>query len=257
MKTTIYYYTGTGNSLWAARLLAAELGDTAVRPMRRAVPEDDDSEAIGLVFPVHIWGLPHRVMDFVGRLPAGRAKYCFALAVNAGQVASTLLQLRGLLKKRGLALDAGYDLVMPSNYIPWGGAAPREKQQELFDAAGRKLQQLAPLIASRVPGPVEKGPLWQRLLLSGLLYRLSFGKVPKLDKNFYADDRCNGCALCTAVCPAGDILIEKGRPAWQGHCEQCLACIQWCPLEAIQYGEKTAAYARYRHPEVTLADMRA
>ncbi|HEY8910722.1 MAG TPA: hypothetical protein VIM51_10660 [Desulfosporosinus sp.] len=27
-KTTIFYYTGTGNSLWAARVLARELGNT-------------------------------------------------------------------------------------------------------------------------------------------------------------------------------------------------------------------------------------
>lgn len=257
MKTTIYYYTGTGNSLWAARLLAAELGDAAVKPMRREEPEADESESVGLVFPVHIWGLPHRVIDFVSRLPEGKAKYCFAVAVNAGQVASTLVQLRGLLSRRGLALGAGCDLVMPSNYIPWGGPPPLEKQRALFDAAAKKLQRLAPVVARRAPGQVEKGPLWQRALLSGLLYRLSFGKVPGLDRNFYADDKCNGCALCTAVCPAGDILIENGRPAWQGRCEQCLACIQWCPLEAIQYGAKTAACARYRHPEVALADMRA
>jgi len=25
-----------------------------------------------------------------------------------------------------------------------------------------------------------------------------------------------------------------GRPVWQHHCEQCFACLQWCPKEAIQ-----------------------
>jgi len=38
--------------------------------------------------------------------------------------------------------------------------------------------------------------------------------------------------------------------------EQCLACIQWCPAEAIQYGKNTAAKKRYHHPEIKLSDMR-
>jgi formate hydrogenlyase subunit 6/NADH:ubiquinone oxidoreductase subunit I len=45
------------------------------------------------------------------------------------------------------------------------------------------------------------------------------------------------------------------KPAWLHRCEQCLACLQWCPQEAIQHGEKTAKYRRYHHPEVTLKDM--
>jgi len=31
--------------------------------------------------------------------------------------------------------------------------------------------------------------------------------------------------------------------------------IQWCPQEAIQCGKRTPGYRRYRHPEVSLADM--
>jgi hypothetical protein len=34
-----------------------------------------------------------------------------------------------------------------------------------------------------------------------------------------------------------------------------MACIQWCPQEAIQYGKKTVKYPRYHHPEVVLEDM--
>lgn len=255
MKTSIYYYTGTGNSLWAARTLGGEIKDTRIGSMRRSAPEHDDAEAIGLVFPVHIWGLPRRVVDFVGRLPAG--KYYFALAVNAGQVAATLGQLKGLMKARGLNLACGYDIVMPSNYIPWGGAAPEQQQQEQFAAAREKIKRIADTIGRRMPGPVEKGPLWQNMLLSGLLYKLSYPKVPALDKNFWVDDRCNSCAICTAVCPSSNIMINDKKPVWQGRCEQCLACIQWCPVEAIQYGKKTPGYARYHHPDITLSDMRA
>lgn len=257
MKTTIYYYTGTGNSLWAARKLAAELKEARLASMRRALPEEADAEAVGLVFPVHIWGLPRRVKDFVNRLPAGKPTYYFALAVNAGQAAATLTQLKKLMKKRGLTLSAGFGLVMPSNYIPWGGAAPVREQERQFAEADKKIKAVAGTILRGEAGPVEKGPLWQNLLLSGLCYNLTYSKVPKLDRNFWANDKCNSCAICTAICPSGNILLNAGKPVWHGHCEQCLACLQWCPLEAIQYGKKTPGYARYHHPDIRLSDMLA
>ncbi|MHB9029932.1 MAG: EFR1 family ferrodoxin, partial [Candidatus Latescibacterota bacterium] len=123
MKTNIYFYTGTGNSLWTARKLAGELGEAALRPISKVDPAHriDESEAAGLVFPVHIWGVPRRVLAFLDILARNPSKYYFAVAVNAGQVAATLLQLKKAMAAKGLALSAGYDLVMPSNYIPWGG----------------------------------------------------------------------------------------------------------------------------------------
>lgn len=45
MKTVIYYYTGTGNSLWTARLLAAELDDAEIWPMVRVTKDGVAPEA--------------------------------------------------------------------------------------------------------------------------------------------------------------------------------------------------------------------
>jgi flavodoxin len=87
MKTTIYYYTGTGNSLWTARKISDALGDTQQIPIKLTGTNiiHSASENIGLIFPVHIWGLPAPVIDFVNRLEIDPSKYFFAVAVNAGQ----------------------------------------------------------------------------------------------------------------------------------------------------------------------------
>jgi len=34
-----------------------------------------------------------------------------------------------------------------------------------------------------------------------------------------------------------------------------MACIQWCPVEAIQVGKRTRGRRRYHHPEVTAHDL--
>ncbi len=105
-------------------------------------------------------------------------------------------------------------------------------------------------------GPVEKGPLWQRLLFSSI-YKLSFAKVPGWDKEFWVDEKCNRCAVCVKVCPTHNIDMTgpEERPIWNHRCEQCFACLQWCPREAIQYGRKTPKYERYHHPKVRLQDV--
>lgn len=256
MKTTIYYYTGTGNSLWTARTIAAGIGGAALVPMH-AVKETvvkPEGDAVGLVFPVHMWGIPSLAMDFIARMEKDPARYYFAVAVNAGQVSRTLVQLRNLMRSYGIALSAGYDIVLPSNYIPWGGPGPAAKLEDMYRDARDKLQRIAPVIAKREQGPIEKGPLWQRIIFTAL-YRMTYRMVPGMDKDFWADNKCNGCEICARVCPVGNIVFESGKPAWRHRCEQCLACIQWCPQEAIQYGKKTPAYERYHHPEVRLRDM--
>ncbi|MEW6332856.1 MAG: EFR1 family ferrodoxin [Thermodesulfobacteriota bacterium] len=256
MDTLLYCYTGTGNSLWIARLLAERLGGASIVPIAPAADRGvaGPGAAAGIVFPVHIWGVPRRVIGFVDALKWDPAPYTFAVAVNAGQVAATLLQLEKRMHKRGLTLSAGFGIVMPTNYIPWGGPGPKEKQILRFKKAEARIATIAATVAAREQRPVERGPLWQNILFTWL-NRLAYPHVPSMDKSFWVDENCNGCAICTTVCPCGNIRMRDGRPLWLHRCEQCLACIQWCPSEAIQFGKKTPRYDRYHHPEVTLSDV--
>jgi formate hydrogenlyase subunit 6/NADH:ubiquinone oxidoreductase subunit I len=255
MKIGLYAYTGTGNSLWIARQLVRELQEATVQFMP-FLSNDFEAEAdgVGIIFPVHIWGLPNHVIRFINHLQVKPETYLFALAVNAGQPAATLLQLKKLMSTRGLSLSSGYSIVLPSNYIPWGGPGPMDTQQRLFREAQEKVKAIARTVLQSEQREVERGPLWQNIPFS-LIYKISFRKVCQMDKNFWADDKCNHCRICAKVCPAGNIEMTDGKPRWFHRCEQCMACIQWCPQEAIQYGKKTVNYLRYHHPEVILEDM--
>jgi ferredoxin len=255
MKTAVFYYTGTGNSLWSARLLAEQLDDAKLLPMKKAdVLAAGDAEAMGFVFPVHMWGIPGPVLQFLEKLVLKPDIYYFALAVNAGGVSRTLVQLREVMTMRGLKLAVGFSIVLPSNYIPWGGPGPVAKQNARFSGARAKIAEAAACIAGGRDGPIEKGPLWQRIVFTAI-YKMTFKQVHKMDKDFWCDDKCNSCGICLKVCPAKNIILKSGKPAWQHGCEQCLACIHWCPQESIQYGKKTPAYERYHHPEIKLKDM--
>ena len=255
MKIRLYVYTGTGNSLWIARQLALELKEATLEFMPHLSRDlKVEADGVGIIFPVHIWGLPIRVIQFINHLQVKPETYCFALAVNAGQPAATLLQLQKLMSTREWSLALGYSIAMPSNYIPWGGPGSIDTQQRLYREAQEKVKAIAGFVLRRERKKVDKGPLWQNFLFSWI-YKMSFRSVHKLDKNFWVDDKCNSCGICLKVCPAGNIEMINERLAWLHRCEQCLACLQWCPQEAIQYGKKTVKYQRYHHPEVILEDM--
>ncbi|MCK5773172.1 MAG: flavodoxin family protein, partial [Thermoplasmata archaeon] len=69
----LYYFTGTGNSLWVAKQLAKQLSNFSIEPIANLLSdnkkiENPDSDMIGLVFPVYIFGPPLIVNRFINKL---------------------------------------------------------------------------------------------------------------------------------------------------------------------------------------------
>lgn len=57
--------------------------------------------------------------------------------------------------------------------------------------------------------------------------------IYRLDSVFSVSEKRNGCGICSKVCPAGNIDMKNGKPEWTHHCENCLACCNFCPQKAI------------------------
>lgn len=262
MKNVIYYFTGTGNSLAVARQIAEGLGDTALVPIPAALAgkEPDsavgEAEAVGLVFPTYMHRPPHIVVEFITQgLPS--ANYYFSAAVNAGDRGQANRVVADRLGDAGQSLQAGFSLTMPSNYLPFGPAVEGEARRELFQATATAVEEIVDTVRER--RPVEDRPVsfFRRHLIPGLLYGLGYKFIPGLDKNFQVSELCNSCGLCAEICPVSNIQMDTGRPVWLKSCQQCFACLHFCPQTAIEYGRKTAGLARYHHPDASAADIRA
>lgn len=254
MKTVIYWFSGTGNSLAAAKELAKQCDDAELVPMSKAVRKPlPASERIGLVFPVYAFCPPALVARFVEKLNAAPGAYIFAVITYAGSPGGTLTVLRDLLKKRGLDLAAGWGVKMPENYPPFGGAPAPEKQQAVNAAAAEQIKKIAAELTMSPQGRhAEIKTVWK--LVSRLIYPSFRKRAARADRSFRADKKCNGCCICTRVCPVNNIAMVDGKPSWMGHCEQCYACFHWCPQQAVQYG-RSAKQQRYHHPAVELSDF--
>ena len=64
--------------------------------------------------------------------------------------------------------------------------------------------------------------------------------IPEID-----EARCIGCGRCVELCPLNNIHLENGKPVWGKDCTHCMACICYCPAEAIEYGKKSLGKPRY------------
>lgn len=248
MSDTIYYFSSTGNSLAVARRIADRLGNCDVRSMAvksAPGPAGGPGRRVGFVFPVYYGGMPRLVERFVRDLDILPDTCCFAFATYGALVMDTLGMLEDVLKDKGLPLSYGIGARMPGNYIVKYQAFSSKTINRLLPKAILAADAAAAEIAEGISRPAARSfKLLSRMSNQKALYH----DIAGWDEAFQVSDRCIGCGLCAKVCPAGNIWMLAERPVWQHHCEHCVACVQWCPVEAIEYGNKTAGRRRYRFP---------
>jgi len=256
MTTRIYYFTGTGNSLWAARSLAEKLGDVTLTPIVRALQEGDTSpseDRVGIVCPVYMYRLPHIVVRFVRQLETPAP--VFVVTTMGGSAGDLFTVTRRQFAEQGLDLAVGWTVAIVSNYAPFGGAPDEGQVAARLERAESRIAEVAGIIERGERRIEQDYGFVQTRIHPGLLYKLGYKYVPVSDKNYRVDDGCDGCGICALVCPVDNVEMVAERPVWKARCEQCMACLQWCPQEVIQVKDKTRGQRRYHHPDARSKDI--
>lgn len=289
MKTIIYWFSATGNSLAAARLLEAALvaelakseairdsrlpvdtptvpaaQDTVeLRPMAAALKEAGGAGRIApgagtgrivLVFPLFYLSWPALVDAFLERLdpPAG----CDLVAlVTRGmwQMGAVLGDLDQRLRRQGRVLRLGRYLETPNNdIILFNACAPAAAERKL-GAMPAAIRRFAAEIAGGGQGRSREWFAFMR----GFRYPVYQRKIPGSHSRFRVEAGCTGCGICVKVCALDRIILEAGRPVWRPGCQECEACINFCPARAIEYGDHTTSKRRYLHPEARVPAIAA
>ena len=117
MTITLYYFSGTGNSLEIANALATRIKNCDLKPIASIINNDyivDKSEKIGFVSPLYAFGLPELMTKFIEKIDLPNAKYIFGIITRGADSWGGLEQLEILLRKKSKHLTAGFYIDMPT-----------------------------------------------------------------------------------------------------------------------------------------------
>lgn len=234
MERRIYYFTGTGNSMRAARVIAERLGNTEIVSMR-ADPSDysaKDCEIVGFLYPVYHWTMPAPAVSFVEKLDINPKAYVFAVVMPSFVCGMACEKLAEILDRKGIRLQYGNIVNSVANYVivypPFPSPRLRVPKTE------KKLKKIAEDIHSwKTRAYPRASKLIKRKSERVMTPYLELQKFA--DNPFTISEDCISCGLCSRVCPCHNIVLNGGTPTFQHHCANCMACVVSCPKRAIGY----------------------
>lgn len=244
----ILYFSGTGNSRYLAHFLAKEIDDEVVsindylKYQKKAIFYSEKPYVF--VTPTYAWQMPEVIKEWIERASFSGNKKAYAILSCGDSVGQADYFVKRLFQKKTQLQFMGLQaVVMPENYIILFQATKPKKAIELIQEATHTMKSIAPYILEERPFPLLQhyfGSLMQSTVIN-----YSFRHVIVNDKGFYASDQCVSCRICQQVCAFNNIDIVQERPVWKGHCQHCMACISFCPVNAIEYKNLTKNKERY------------
>ncbi|MDY0288474.1 MAG: EFR1 family ferrodoxin [Sphaerochaeta sp.] len=250
MKTTIFCFSGTGNSYYAAHAIGELLGDTTVFMTASLLDGQplEMTERVGFLFPTYKGFPPNQMKVFIQEVFAKQdlspIKYLFMITTRYKFQAYSMVAMEVMLREGGCAYSYANHIVMPDGYVPLLPVPTEEKERALYAQADRSIRLIAEDIQAETLRLAGKRP-FSRLALNHLMqYVHSSSKL--FARKFTVTDACTSCGICYRMCPSANITMVGGKPVFSDNCEGCLGCYHRCPTEAIQLTTK-AHEGRYRN----------
>jgi len=269
-KVEIYYFSGTGNSLYVAKELQKRIPHVELIPIVSLLNNDvieTQAETVGFVFPLHGMTLPIPMKKFIEKVNLTSSNYTFAVATRGGTKCFAFDKIDKLLKKKA-KLDSYFCLNMPSNDPKFEVYDIPTKER--IEKVESQLEDQIDLIQEAIMNRNKHREIDKKILApSGflleqlVLFGMFIAEHTKVKDYFYTDAKCNGCGVCAVVCPSQKIKRVDKKPLWQDErlCYMCYACLNYCPQQSIQINSKwymksyTEKNGRYSHPYATVKDI--
>lgn len=246
----ILYFTGTGNSEFVAKRIGEKTGDEILNLFEKI--RDGDYSRIKsatpfvFVVPTYAWQIPHIVRDWIRHTKFGGNRKAYFVMTCGDSIGNAGEYIEKLCGKKGFNYMGCAKIIMPENYIAMFQAPERDEALRIIDRALPAIDDVIEVIKKGERIPQKKITVAGKI--STALVNKIFYPAFVHAKPFYTTEACIGCGKCETVCPMNNIDIIDGRPVWDDHCTQCMACICGCPEKAIEYGKKSKGKPRYQCP---------
>ncbi len=270
MKSIIYYFTGTGNSLNTARIIAKEIGGAeliSVKQNAKNVPSTD-ADIIGFICPIYEWDIPTPMEKFIKELEINPNAYIFSVVTYIAIHGRCFETMEKLLEEKGTHLHYAKAIRSVASQCTAYNPFPAEKIMTPYSR--RKAISIGKKIAQKKQNKYPKMSPITRKLYSKMM--MPFINIQhEYDKGFYPSEECIGCGICRKVCPCHNITMNDKHPVFNHKCIGCNACVVYCPKKAIKF-KTPETYVkldniitrklglpdkrkRYHHPNITAQDL--
>ncbi len=239
-------YSGTGNSRFIANRIAEALGtrisdlNGMIKGKKKTVFDDED---LVLVTPTYCWRVPRIVTSFLLGCDLSAVKRIWFVMSCGDEAGNAPSYNRSFCEEVQAVYMGTAPIVMPENYIAMFEVPDKDEAISIIRKSEGRIGEVIEALLKRekIKDPdislidrIKSGPL------NPVFYKVSV----KAD-GYWVNDGCISCGICVKKCPLNNIRLEDGRPVWGKDCTHCMACICYCPKEAIEYKRISKGKFRY------------
>ena len=247
----ILYFSGTGNSAYAAKRIGGAIDDEAVSLFEKIRSRDfsqmRSERPWVLVVPTYAWRIPRIVEEWLERTDLAGSRDIYFVMTCGGSIGNAGRYLEKLCAARKFHYLGCVQIKMPENYLAMFSTPTQEEALDIIQQSEAVIDRAALTIKRGEPIP-QPALTAQDKMNSGIINDIFYPAFAHA-KKFSAADTCISCGKCVKVCPLNNIHLEAGKPVWGKNCTHCMACICRCPAEAIEYGKHSKGMPRYVCPK--------
>ena len=209
MKTIAAVYTGTGNSLYLAKLIPDAEVHLIEEFMDGRYEMPADTERLALVFPAYCFSVPYPMRRFISEYLGNRDNsslgYIYAFITCGATALYTLYDTDRCLQDIGCALSYAESFRFPDAYLPLKKKAVTEKETETI--VGKTLEKIRKAIEDTENETIKlpkKIPGWR------IMRRFGSTLKPRANEKLKVSGRCTGCGICVSQCHSQVYKLRHG-----------------------------------------------
>ncbi len=239
----ILYFSGSGNSEFVATKIAKGTNDSLISIneilKEEKVTEFNSNVPYVFVLPVYAGRMPRVVEKCIKNMKFNGNKKAYFIMTCFETPYDSMKSITKLCREINMSL-VGFDYVnMPQCYIAMYDVPTHEQAMQIYKDALGKIDVISSSIEKQETFYNETKGMMMSTVVNPI-----FCSMMVSAKGFYTTDKCLKCGQCIKRCPLNNISTVDNQITWGKNCTHCMACINGCSRQAIEYKKSTQGKTR-------------